>query len=112
MSNKVKGVPGFGAPARRSLNVGHGNFVVAEQVVAILESGPLPIRRLRDRAGEENRLVDATAGRKTRSLVLTQSNHLVLSALAPQTLQERLLGSQPSWTTPAQLEVEEGEFVS
>jgi regulator of extracellular matrix RemA (YlzA/DUF370 family) len=91
--------------------VGHGNFIVADRVIAILESGSLPMKRLREKAVEENMLVDATAGRKTRSLIITDSRHVVLSALAPQTVQERLHEGKP-WLSPAQLELEEGEFVS
>lgn len=108
MSNKHNGLLGS---AGSTLNIGHGNFVLVSRVVAILESGPLPMKRIREKAVEENRLVDATAGRKTRSLVVTDSQHVILSALAPQTLQERLHEGR-MWMTPAQLEMEEGEFVS
>lgn len=75
---------------RKLLNIGHNNYIVLEQVVAILESGPLPVKRLRDQAVKENKLIDATAGRKTRTLLVTNSNHVVLSALGPDTLQERM----------------------
>ena len=63
------------------VNVGHGNFVVAGRIIAILESGSLPSKRMREKATEDNLLVDATAGRKTRSLVVTDSRHVILSAL-------------------------------
>lgn len=122
MSNKQKGIfPPLGSerefrPTERlyggqAVNVGHGNFLLAERIVAILESGSLPMKRLREKAAEENMLVDATAGRKTRSIVVTDSRHVVLSALAPGTLQERLQEGRllPS---AAQRELEEGEFVS
>ena len=82
MSNRTNGILG-GERLGRTLNIGHGNFVLVERIVMILESGPLPMKRLRERAVDENRLVDATAGRKTRSLVMTDSGHVVLSALAP-----------------------------
>ena len=97
--------------AGSTINVGHGNFLLVERIVAILESGSLPMKRLRERALEGNMLVDATAGRKTRSLIVTDSKHVILSALAPHTLQERLQEGR-LWMTPAQLEVKEGEFVS
>ncbi len=93
------------------VNVGHGNFVLVGRIVAILESGSLPMKRLRDKALEEGFLVDATAGRKTRSLVVTDTRHLILSALAPQTLQERLQEDRGVLST-ARMELEEGEFVS
>lgn len=89
MSNKHRGILASGARPQ-ALNVGHGNFLVAERIVAILESGSLPMKRLREKSLEVNRLVDATAGRKTRSLIVLDSEHVVLSALAPQTLFERL----------------------
>ena len=109
MSNKNGDLFGPGRPA--ILNVGHGNYLLASRIVAILESGSLPMKRMREKAAEFNLLVDATAGRKTRSLIITDSNHVILSALAPQTVQERLLEGK-LWLTPAELEREEGEFVS
>lgn len=97
------------APA---LNVGHGNFVVSNRIVAILESGSLPMKRLRERSFELNRLVDATAGRKTRSLIVLDSEHLILSALAPQTLFERLQ-ELPAQTSKLPYDLlEERELVS
>lgn len=110
MSNKYKGIPGLEGLGRRTLNVGHGNFVMAEEIVAILEAGPLPIRRLREQAGKKDLLVDATAGRKTRSLIVTRSNHVVLSAVSPHALHDRFQDARP--LNPARLEVEQGEFVS
>ena len=112
MSNKLRGLPGHGRIAPSTINVGHGNFIVGHRIIAILECGSLPMKRLREKAGETNRLVDATAGRKTRSLVVTDSNHVILSALAPQTLQDRLHEEGGLWTDPARMEWEEGEFVS
>lgn len=111
MSNKVKGICSLDPLAPHVINVGHGNYVVASQVVAILESGSLPVRRQRDNALKANLLVDATAGRKTRSVIVTCSNHVVLSTLAPETIQDRLQTTIGA-ASAARLEVEEGEFVS
>jgi extracellular matrix regulatory protein A len=111
MSNKYRGIPGLGGTRPSTINVGHGNFIVNERIVAILECGSLPMKRLREKAAEEHRLVDATAGRKTRSLVITDSNHVILSALAPQTLQDRMI-EDDRWSDPGRVELEEGEFVS
>lgn len=109
MSNKYNAILGR-EKAPHSVNVGHGNFLISDRIIAILESGSAPMKRLREKAGDENMLVDATAGRKTRSLVVTDSRHVILSALAPHTLQERLQeGKQMS---RAQLELEDGEFAS
>ena len=108
MSNKL---PEILKPSNAAVNVGHGNFVMIDRIIAILESGSLPTKRMREQAAEKNRLVDATAGRKMRSLVITDSKHVVLSALAAQTLHERMQGGS-SFKDPARLELEDGEFVS
>lgn len=97
-----------GADEPRGMNVGHGNFVLPSRVVAILESGSLPMKRLRDKAQNTDLLLDATAGRKTRSLVILDSKHVVLSALAPQTLHDRLTSS----LRPGVSEKEGSELVS
>lgn len=76
---------------RRSLiNVGFGNFVMAARVVAVVNPDSSPMRRLREEAKRENRIIDATQGRKTRSLVITDSNHVVLSAIQADTMRQRL----------------------
>lgn len=71
------------------LNVGFGNTVVAERVVAIVTPNSAPMKRLKDEARKNNRLVDATHGRKTRSIVVTDSNHVVLSAIQAETIAQR-----------------------
>jgi regulator of extracellular matrix RemA (YlzA/DUF370 family) len=71
------------------LNLGFGNFVVAERVVAVVNSASSPMRRLREDARQEGRLIDATQGRKTRSLVITDSNHVILSAVQAETMRQR-----------------------
>ena len=71
------------------LNIGFGNTVVAERVVTILAPNSSPMRRLKDEARDQNRLVDATHGRKTRAIVLTDSNHVLLSAIQAETLSQR-----------------------
>jgi len=112
MSNNDQGIPQSTELFQPVLKVGYGNCVVACRIVAILESGSLPVRRLREKAGSNNRLVDATSGRKMRSLIITDSNHVVLSSLSPETLNERLRELGSMRFNPAQMEWEEGEFVS
>jgi regulator of extracellular matrix RemA (YlzA/DUF370 family) len=90
MSNNYKGISTSDSQAERMLNIGHGSFVKLDRIIGIFEAGSLPMRRWRDKALEENRLVDATKGRKLKSLVLTDSNHVILSSVVPQTLNERL----------------------
>lgn len=72
------------------LNIGFGNSVVSSRVVAIVNPGSSPMRRLREDARAGNRLIDATQGRKTRSLIITDSNHVILSAVQTETMAQRL----------------------
>lgn len=74
---------------KQLLNVGFGNFVVAGRVVAVVNPGSSPMRRLREDAKKEGRIIDATQGRKTRSLVITDSNHVILSAVQAETMRQR-----------------------
>jgi regulator of extracellular matrix RemA (YlzA/DUF370 family) len=71
------------------INIGFGNSVVSRRVVAIISPNAAPIRRLRDEAREERRLLDATQGRKTRSVIVTDSNHVILSAIQSETIAQR-----------------------
>lgn len=71
------------------INVGHNNFVNANEVVAIVEPNSAPITRLRNEAKEKGTLVDASQGKKTRSLLVLSSGHLVLSSVEVTTLTER-----------------------
>ncbi len=71
------------------LNLGFGNTVVAEKVVAILSPNSSPMKRVKDEAKEGKRLIDVTHGRKTRSVIVTESNHVILSAIQAETLSIR-----------------------
>jgi regulator of extracellular matrix RemA (YlzA/DUF370 family) len=71
------------------LNIGFGNTVVAERVVAIVSPNSAPMKRLKDEARDEKRLVDVTHGRKTRSIIIMDSNHIVLSAIQAETISQR-----------------------
>ena len=74
------------------LNVGFDNAVAAERIVAIVSAEPSPIRRLREAADRRQKLVDATNGRRTRTVIITDSDHVVLSSLQPETVVQRLAG--------------------
>lgn len=73
----------------RLLNIGFGNFVVASRVVSIVNPSSSPMRRLREEAKADGRLIDATQGRKTRSIIVTDSNHVILSAIQAETIGQR-----------------------
>ena len=72
------------------LNIGYGNLVMASRVIAVVTAGSSPMRRLREEAGTRGKLVDATEGRRTRSLIVTDSDHIILSAINPETISARL----------------------
>jgi len=71
------------------LNLGFGNTVVAQKVVAILSPSSSPMKRVKDEAKEGKRLLDVTHGRKTRAVIITDSNHVILSAIQPETVSAR-----------------------
>ena len=75
--------------SHKLVNVGFGTSVVSRRVVAIISPNAAPIKRLRDEAREEGRLIDATQGRKTRSVIITDSNHVILSAIQAETIAQR-----------------------
>jgi regulator of extracellular matrix RemA (YlzA/DUF370 family) len=72
------------------LNIGYGNLVIASRVVAVVSPQSSPMRRLREDASERGKLVDATHGRRTRSILVTDSDHVILSAINPETIATRL----------------------
>lgn len=74
------------------LNIGFGNVVAAGRVVAIVTPGSAPVKRLKDRARDAGKLVDATQGRRTRAVIVTDSDHVILSAVAAETITQRLEG--------------------
>lgn len=71
------------------LNIGFGSTVVADRVVAIASPNSAPMKRLKDDAKKDKRLVDATYGRRTRSIIVMDSNHIVLSAIQAETVSQR-----------------------
>lgn len=75
---------------QRLISVGYGNLVVASRVVAIVAPHAAPMRRLRREATERGKLIDVTEGRRTRSILITDSDHVVLSAINPETLAARV----------------------
>ena len=74
---------------QRLLNIGFGDVVAAERVVAIISPASAPMKRLKDDAKKKQRLVDATHGRKTRSVIIMDSRHVVLSSVQVETISQR-----------------------
>ena len=72
------------------LNVGFGNAVAAQRIVAVISAEAAPTKRMIQAAKDSGKAIDGTAGRKTRTVIITDSDHVILSALQPETLTARL----------------------
>ncbi len=73
------------------LNVGFGNTVIADRIVAVVNTGSSPARKLRELAKNNGKLIDVTEGRRTRSILVMNSDHVVLSSVQTETIGQRLL---------------------
>ncbi len=74
------------------LQIGFGNTVARDKVVAVISADSAPMRRYREEARQRGMLVDATQGRKTRAIIVTTSGHVLLSAVAVETISQRWRG--------------------
>jgi hypothetical protein len=72
------------------VNIGFGNIVAANRIIAIVSPESAPIKRIIQEAREKGVLIDATYGRRTRAVVVTDSGHVILSAVQPETVANRL----------------------
>ena len=72
------------------INIGFGNMVSAGRIVAIASPDSAPVKRLVQDAKEDNRVIDASCGRRTRSVIITDSDHVILSAIYAETITNRL----------------------
>ncbi|HEU23726.1 MAG: DUF370 domain-containing protein [Mesoaciditoga sp.] len=75
------------------INIGFGNVVIGDRVIVIVNPESAPLKRLKDGAKDDGKLIDATYGRRTRSILITDSNHVILSAIQPETISERFQAS-------------------
>ncbi len=73
----------------RLINIGFGNFVSASRVIAIISPESAPIKRIIQDARDASRLVDATYGRRTRAVIITDTQNVILSAIQPETVAAR-----------------------
>ena len=74
------------------INIGFGNMVSANRIVAIAAPDSAPIKRLVQDAKEDDRVIDVSCGRRTRSVIFTDSDHVILSAIKAETISNRLNG--------------------
>ena len=78
------------------INIGFGNIVSANRVIAIVSPESAPIKRIITDARERGELIDATYGRRTRAVIITDSGHVVLSAIQPETVANRFVINKES----------------
>lgn len=71
------------------INVGYGNFISSSRIIAIIGPDSAPVKRTIQEAKEERRLIDATYGRRTRAVIISDSDHVILSAVQPETIAHR-----------------------
>ncbi|MFS8501442.1 MAG: DUF370 domain-containing protein [Caldicoprobacter sp.] len=91
------------------VNIGFGNIVSANRLIAIVSPDSAPIKRIIQEARERGMLIDATYGRRTRAVIITDSDHVILSAVQPETVAHRVNAkdSAPSTSTVSGEEEEE-----
>lgn len=85
----------------RMINVGFGNSVVASRVLAVVNPKSSPMKKIREEAKEQKKLIDVTEGRRTRSIIILDTNHVVLSSVQPETITMRFM---PATEQPRQEE--------
>ena len=71
------------------INIGFGNVVLASRIISVVSSSSAPMKRLKEEAKKIGRLIDASQGRKTRTIIITDSGHVILSAVQAETLTQR-----------------------
>ena len=74
------------------VNLGFGNMVSAHRIISLVSPESAPIKRLVQDAKEDGRVVDVTCGRRTRTVIITDSDHVILSAIQAETISNRLTG--------------------
>lgn len=81
------------------INIGFGNMVASDRIVAVISPDSAPVKRLVQEARDRKRIVDATQGRRTRAVIITDSDHVVLSAIQPETVAGRAGGRDSGGST-------------
>jgi regulator of extracellular matrix RemA (YlzA/DUF370 family) len=84
----------------RLVNIGFGNIVAANRIVAIVSPESAPIKRIIGEARDRSTLIDATYGRRTRAVIVTDSDHVILSAVQPETVANRLANRSGETSAP------------
>ena len=79
------------------LNIGFGNIAMVSRIIAVINTGSSPARKLKEVARKSGKLVDVTEGRRTRSILVMDSNHIILSSVQPDTINQRMQALQPGY---------------
>ena len=90
----------------RFINIGYGNMVAVDRIVTLVSPDSAPIKRLIQDAKDDGRVIDVTCGRKTRAVIITDSEHVILSAIQTETIANRLESNSPSDEDPADEELD------
>lgn len=77
--------------ATKLINIGFGNIVLSNRIIAIVSPESAPIKRIIQEARDNGKLVDATYGRRTRAVIITDSEHIILSSIQPETVANRII---------------------
>ncbi len=72
------------------VNIGYNNVVVLNRIVSVVNADAAPVKRLKEEARRRNKLIDATNGRRTRAVIITDSDHVILSSIQPETVTQRI----------------------
>lgn len=80
------------------INIGFGNVVLANRIVVIVSPESAPIKRLIQESRDKGMLIDATYGRRTRAVIITDSDHIILSSIQPETVANRIVAKENSET--------------
>ncbi len=92
--------------AIKLINIGFGNIVLANRIVAIVSPESAPIKRIIQEARDRGMLVDATYGRKTRAVIITDSEHIILSSIQPETVANRIVTKENSQSEQYEYDIE------
>ena len=85
------------------INVGFGNAIKVNRILAVVNPGSSPIRKLKDEARKEQKLIDVTEGRRTRAIVILDTGHLVLSSVQPETISHRFAVMSDEQNNPSRV---------
>ncbi|GAB4341053.1 MAG: hypothetical protein Kow0089_15140 [Desulfobulbaceae bacterium] len=83
------------------INVGFGNAIKVSRILAVVNPGSSPIRKLKEEARREKKLIDVTEGRRTRAIIILDTGHLVLSSVQPETISQRFAVMADEQRNPA-----------